>query len=306
MVTAVGSGDQRAVARAVDRHAEAVARDMRLRVPEGKRRQVRRVVDKMLFNFRNVGFIHLLYPEAPIIHCVRGFWDVLFSCYKHKFEDAGLEWSMSVPDLVRFLAAYRQFMQHWEAVLPGRILHVQYEDLVRDPEGQVRRILAHCGLAWEDQVLRFHEARATVVHTFSAQQVRSEIYAHAVRSSARYGPWLRALAEQSPGFRTLGIATTTGGGDDADVSLDWVTGLASQRVRLPGAAVERAAAAVAPSGGTPSDASGGDGRGEGGDHPAEVGTLRLRLKEALEDEDFEEAKVIKVQLQKLLGGAGRS
>jgi len=78
----------------------------------------------MLFNFRNVGFIHLLFPNAKIIHTVRGFSDTLLSNFKYKFEDSGLEWSFSVAETVAYFAAYRRLMRHWEAVLPGRVTPV--------------------------------------------------------------------------------------------------------------------------------------------------------------------------------------
>ena len=78
------------------------------------------VVDKMLMNFRNIGFIHLLFPKAKIVHCVRGFHDVLLSNYKYKFEDSGLEFSFRVGDLVAFFKSYRELMRHWETVCKGR------------------------------------------------------------------------------------------------------------------------------------------------------------------------------------------
>ena len=83
------------------------------KVPSRDRSSVERVVDKMLFNFRNIGFINLLFPNAKIIHTVRGFMDCLLSSYKYKFEDHGLEWSFEVGDIVAFFEAYRTMMRHW-------------------------------------------------------------------------------------------------------------------------------------------------------------------------------------------------
>jgi len=301
IVAAVGSGDQGAVARTVAHHANGITKAMRGRVPESKRSEIKHVVDKMLFNYRNIGFIHLLFPHAPIIHCVRGFWDVLFSCYRHKFEDAGLEWSMSVADLVRYLAAYRRFMRHWEKVLPGRVLHVQYEDLVSSPETSMRRILDHCGLPWQEQVLRFHKASDTVVHTFSAQQVRSQIYSHAVASSKRYYSLLRQLAEQSPGFEAIRDVVSGGYSGQSD----WVT----DRARISEAAsvapqpsTTQLAGATSGFEGAPSLHGDDSPEAEGEHSPQQqrsIEALRKRIKEALVDEDFEEATVLKRALRAL-------
>ena len=92
--------------------AQGVEDAMYSKLPAAERPGVKFIVDKMLFNFRNIGFIHVLFPRAKIIHTVRGFWDLLHSNYKYKFEDTGLEWSFSVPDLVHFFACYRRGMRH--------------------------------------------------------------------------------------------------------------------------------------------------------------------------------------------------
>ena len=161
----------------------------------GAPRPVKHVVDKMLFNFRNIGFIHLLFPEALIIHVVRDPMDTIFSCYKNKFEDAGLQFASDFGHLAQEYAVYRRFMEHWAEVLPGRVLTVRYEQLVEDQEGVSRRLIDALGLPWEDGVLRFHETRRSVM-TFSAGQVRQKLYRHSVGAWRKYAAFLEPVREQ--------------------------------------------------------------------------------------------------------------
>jgi hypothetical protein len=90
-----------------------------------KAKRVKHVVDKMLFNYRNIGFIHLVFPDALIIHTVRDPMDTLFSCYRNKFDDFGLEWSLDVGDLVLQYAVYLEIMAHFRKALPGRVVDLR-------------------------------------------------------------------------------------------------------------------------------------------------------------------------------------
>ena len=100
-------------------------------------------------------------------------------------------------DLAAYYRHYDAMMRHWHAVLPGKVLDVHYEDTVSDLEGQVRRILAHCGLPFEQSCLRFHETQRAV-KTASSEQVRQPIYTGAVGMWRRYAPhlslWIEELA----------------------------------------------------------------------------------------------------------------
>lgn len=216
LVTALGWNDVARTQATILQEAQGVVAAMRSRVPAGRAAAVTRIVDKMLFNFRNIGFIHLVFPRAVIIHTVRNFWDVIFSCYRHKFEDSGLEYSLSVDDLVHFSVLYRRIMRHWERVLPGRIITVQYEDMVSNPRPTMERVLARCGLEWEDGVENFHDVQDRVVHTFSAHQVRSKIYSSAVGSESRYHAWLKREVYASPSFTEIRQVVESG-------VLNWVT-----------------------------------------------------------------------------------
>uniref|UniRef100_A0A7S2FHL6 protein-tyrosine sulfotransferase n=1 Tax=Octactis speculum TaxID=3111310 RepID=A0A7S2FHL6_9STRA len=200
IVKSISKGDINGVLEQVEAAASKVVHHMQLKFPDNSSSMATYIVDKMLFNFKNVGFIHLVFPKARIIHCVRSFWDVLFSCYKHKFEDSGLEWSLSIEHIVSYFVAYRRLMRHWETVLPGRIFTVQYEELVASPREVVQRMLEHCNLEWEEQVMDFHRSKDRVVLTHSALQVRTGIYKHSVGRVARYRRLLEAEVNKVPLF----------------------------------------------------------------------------------------------------------
>ena len=86
----------------------------------------RRVVDKMLFNYRNIGFINMVFPNAVILHMVRDPMDTMLSCFTHKFDDHGLEWAVDEEELANQYAVYLEIMQHFRTVLPGRVMDIKY------------------------------------------------------------------------------------------------------------------------------------------------------------------------------------
>ncbi|HTQ15127.1 MAG TPA: sulfotransferase [Rhizomicrobium sp.] len=138
-----------------------------------------RTTDKMLSNFVFAGLIHLALPNARIIHAVRDPVDTCLSCHATHFHEAQ-PYAYDLGELGRYYAAYRRLMDHWRAVLPAEVmLDVAYEDLVRDPEDQARRMVMHCGLEWSDACLEFVTARRPV-WTASASQVRRPVYTTSV------------------------------------------------------------------------------------------------------------------------------
>ena len=155
-----------------------------------------RIVDKMPSNFLRVGLIGIILPNARIIHCRRDPADTCLSCYGQYFR-RGQAFAYDLRALGHYYGLYAQLMDHWHAVLPGRILDVDYEALVADPEVQTRRLLKHCGLSWDRQCLQFHASPAPV-RTASASQVRKPVYRSSVARWRRYeshlGPLLDALA----------------------------------------------------------------------------------------------------------------
>ena len=155
-----------------------------------------RFVDKMPNNFSHIGLIHLALPQARIIDVRRHPLDACFSAFKQHFAK-GQAFTYDLEDLGRYYRSYLALMDHWHRVLPGRVLHLRYEALVRDTETELRRLLEHCGLPFEPACLRFHETQRAV-RTASSEQVRQPIYATGI------GHWRHFAAELAPLRRALG------------------------------------------------------------------------------------------------------
>jgi len=153
-----------------------------------------RVTDKMPSNFFWAGLIHLAFPNAAIIHTVRDPLDTCLSCFSKLFAEEH-PYAYDLSELGRFYRRYETLMAHWHAVLPpGRILDVRYEDVVADIETQARRIVAHCGLEWDERCLAFH-AKARPVRTASLAQVRQPLYGTAVGRARAHDEYLGPLKE---------------------------------------------------------------------------------------------------------------
>jgi Flp pilus assembly protein TadD len=157
-----------------------------------------RVTDKMTVNFLFAGLIHLALPNATIIHAIRDPRDTCVSSFSMHFTKQQ-EHTYDLAELGRYYRHYRTLMAHWHAVLPpGRIMDVQYEELVADFEGVARRIVSHCGVAWDARCLDFHSTKRQV-RTASAVQVRRPIYRDAVGRWRKYEAFLEPLlAELGP------------------------------------------------------------------------------------------------------------
>lgn len=151
-------------------------------------------IDKLPYNFLNIGPIHAALPNAKIIQLERHPMDTCYAVYKMLFGNA-YPFSYTLEELAAYYVAHRRLMDHWHAVLPpGRILKVRYEDVVDDQEGQTRRIFEHCGLPWEDQVKEFYK-NAQASTTASASQVRQPIYRSSVAKWRQYEKHLRPLRD---------------------------------------------------------------------------------------------------------------
>ncbi|HXZ60532.1 MAG TPA: sulfotransferase [Steroidobacteraceae bacterium] len=150
-----------------------------------------RFIDKMPNNFRHVGLIHLMLPNARIIDARREPMACCFGNFKQLFAK-GQEFSYGIEDIARYYRTYLELMRHWDRVLPGRVLRVQHEDLVDDLEGNVRRLLDYCGLTFEPACIEFHKTERSV-RTASSEQVRQPIYREGLDQWRHYEPWLGPL-----------------------------------------------------------------------------------------------------------------
>jgi len=148
-------------------------------------------IDKNPNNFRHIGLIHLMLPNARIIDARREPMACCFSNLKQLFAQ-GQEFTYSVGDIARYYRTYLELMRHWDATLPGLVLRVNHEDVVDDLEGSVRRLLDHCGLPFEPACVAFHENRRSV-RTPSSEQVRQPIFRDSLDQWTKYEPWLAPL-----------------------------------------------------------------------------------------------------------------
>jgi tetratricopeptide (TPR) repeat protein len=156
-------------------------------------------IDKLPPNFERVGLIHMVLPRAVIIDARRHPMDCGYSAYTQHFA-GGHEYSYRLEHIGAYYNDYLRLMDHWDAVLPGKVLCVRYEDMIRDTEHAVRRILQHVGVEFEPACLRFFENRRAV-KTASSEQVRQPIY----RSSV--GRWRRVEKQLEPLAASLGEQT---------------------------------------------------------------------------------------------------
>ncbi len=150
-----------------------------------------RITDKMPGNFRNVGLIRLILPQAKVIHVRRNPVDTCLSCFQQNF-DSGQEFSNTLEDLGRYYAYYLQLMEHWRQLLPGYMLEVDYEDLVADPEGSARRLVDFVGLEWDEACLH-PDQNLRRVRTASQWQVRQKVHTASVERWRRYETQLQPL-----------------------------------------------------------------------------------------------------------------
>jgi tetratricopeptide (TPR) repeat protein len=150
-------------------------------------------IDKMPNNFRHLGLIHLMLPNAKIIDARREPMACCFSNLKQLFAQ-GQEFTYSIEDISRYYRTYLELMRHWDCVLPGKVLRVQYEDVVEDLEGHVRRLLDFCGLEFEPQCIEFHKTERSV-RTASSEQVRQPLSRTGLEQWKHFEPWLDPLKD---------------------------------------------------------------------------------------------------------------
>lgn len=148
-------------------------------------------IDKMPNNFRHIGLIHLILPNAKIIDARRDPMDCCFSGFKQLFAE-GQEFTYGLTEVGRYYADYVELMRHWDDIFPGKILRIQHEDVLDDPEGQIRRMLGYLELPFEQACLNFHQTDRAV-RTASSEQVRQPINRAGQGAWRPFDPWLGDL-----------------------------------------------------------------------------------------------------------------
>lgn len=157
-----------------------------------------RFIDKNPNNFRHIGLMHLMLPNATIIDARREPMACCFSNFKQLFA-AGQQFTYSLEDIGRYYRTYVELMAHWDRVLPGKVLRVQHENVLDDLEGSVRRILEFCELDFEPACVEFHKTERRI-HTASSEQVRRPINREGVDQWRHYEPWLGPLKTALAGY----------------------------------------------------------------------------------------------------------
>jgi len=153
-------------------------------------------IDKTLPNFFLVGLIHILFPNARIIHCTRNTMDNCLSIFKESFDGDLFKFAYNLDELGEFFLLYKDLMQHWKNVLPAGVMYeLKYEKLLEDQQGETAKLLQHCRLDWHDDCLQFHKTKRDV-KTASATQVRQPIYKTSVEGWRRYEEELTPLAKK--------------------------------------------------------------------------------------------------------------
>jgi tetratricopeptide (TPR) repeat protein len=148
-------------------------------------------IDKMPNNFRHIGLIQMILPNAKIIDARRGAMGCCFSGFKQLFAE-GQEFTYGLEEIGHYYKDYARLMDHWDAVLPGKILRVRYEDVVADLDTQVRRLLDYCGLPFEEACINFHQTERAV-RTASSEQVRQPIFKSGVDQWEHFSEYLDPL-----------------------------------------------------------------------------------------------------------------
>ena len=148
-------------------------------------------IDKMPNNFRHIALIHLILPNAKIIDARRNPMACCFSGFKQLFA-SGQQFSYGLEEIGTYYKDYIKLMDHWDKMLPGKILRVQYEDVVADLKKEVIRILDYCGLPFEENCINFHQTERNI-RTPSSEQVRQPIYKSGLEQWKNYEPWLGPL-----------------------------------------------------------------------------------------------------------------
>lgn len=160
------------------------------------------LTDKFLYNFAYCSVLAAAFPDCRILHVHRNPMDNLWSTFTNHFAK-GNEWSYSLDQSVAFYHVYRQVMAAHEQVIPGRIYHLNYDHLTRQPEQVIPALIEHCGFAWDEAYLHPEQGRRQI-HTASAVQARSPINSRSVGRWRRYSDLLQPYADQ---LEALGYST---------------------------------------------------------------------------------------------------
>jgi len=151
------------------------------------------ITDKTLLNFQLIGFIRILFPKAKIINCLRNPKDNCLSIYKNLFDHEG-PWCYDKLELSEFYKLYLDLMNFWKEKYPNLIYEIQYEDLVLDSDKQIKKLISHLNISWDESCLKFYQNK-NAIKTLSVNQARKEIYTSSLSLYEKYKPFLKESFE---------------------------------------------------------------------------------------------------------------
>ena len=147
------------------------------------------ITDKTVQNFIWIGFIRVLFPNSKIINCVRNSRDTCFSIFKNDFHDKFMNWSYKQDEIVNFYKCYNSLIKFWDQKFPGEIYHIKYEEILNNPENQIKKLINFCDLDWDDNCINFQNNK-NPVKTASSLQVRKPLYNSSKNISENYANYL--------------------------------------------------------------------------------------------------------------------
>ena len=157
----------------------------------------KKISDKLPINFKWIGLIKLILPNSKIIHCNRNSKDVCFSIFKNYFVSDKLKYAYSLKELTEFYKLYSNLMKHWEKTLPKFIYNIKYENIIHNPDREIKRLLKACDLEWDASCLKFYENKRAV-KTASDTQVRKKIYKTSLYSWKKYNKFINKFFKKLP------------------------------------------------------------------------------------------------------------
>ena len=151
------------------------------------------ITDKAPQNFRYLGFIKIFFPNSKILHCYRNPKDNCLSLFKNSFASAMMNWSNNSSDIANYYNIYKELMEFWKSKIPDFILDVEYENLVKNKENEIKKILNFCDLQWDDKCLNPEKNSKTPIKTVSVTQARQPIYKSSLNSNINFDKYLSEM-----------------------------------------------------------------------------------------------------------------
>ena len=154
-----------------------------------------RVTDKLPINFKWIGLIKILLPKSKIIHCVRNSKDLCFSIFKNYFTNNRFNFAYNLDEIVFFYNLYHDLMIYWKKIIPNFIIDIKYENLIEEPENEIRKLIKSCDLNWNENCLKFYDNKRPI-KTASDIQARKKIYKSSMNSWKKYEVYVKENFEK--------------------------------------------------------------------------------------------------------------